>query len=34
MNTGIQNALAERWPVGRFLLRYADRVFATFTPER
>jgi 2-polyprenyl-6-methoxyphenol hydroxylase-like FAD-dependent oxidoreductase len=22
---------AERWPVGRFLLRYTDRVFATFT---
>jgi len=22
---------AERWPVGRFLLRYTDRIFATFT---
>jgi hypothetical protein len=22
---------AERWPVGRFLLRYTDRVFGTFT---
>jgi 2-polyprenyl-6-methoxyphenol hydroxylase-like FAD-dependent oxidoreductase len=22
---------AERWPVGRFLLRYTDRLFATFT---
>jgi 2-polyprenyl-6-methoxyphenol hydroxylase-like FAD-dependent oxidoreductase len=22
---------AERWPVGRFLLRYTDRVFSTFT---
>src|SRR4029453_12410514 len=22
---------AERWPVGRFLLRYTDRIFGTFT---